>query len=452
MSQIVENVVMENVVSKSKKFRLAGNKFSLTYPRCGIARDSALSMLKGLSKCPSVIIVAREEHKEESKEGESLYHLHIYLQFEKQFTSSKPTVFDIKEGERVYHPNIQPTKNKLDWIRYITKDDDNYASYGIDVGAYIESATKKKSYFFLSEVVQREEITKEMIQENPKALKGLKSLQNDLQAFKMLPTESQIAREPLTKVDIWGSEYVVMPRVFKQKQLWICGSPNTGKSTMVHNLISAGYKGYEMPVNNDWSGYNDTYDFLYIDEFKGGIQITELNKLLEGSPMRLNTKGGVAFKNKNVPVFILSNYRPENVFVNADDVAMESLLCRLQVITNFSDSIVRSINITTENIENIVSPVKSLDVAGDLCVSKKFESNSENVESKESIESRLNISSTTNNEVMGSNQPYVCVSCRGWKWKGKCLCNSCDVCQYVDCEGCPVADVLPRPRVGRMCR
>ena len=146
-------------------------------------------------------------------------------------------------------------------------------------------------------------------------------------------------------------------------------------------LKEAGYKGYEMPLNNDWSGYDDTYDYLYVDEFKGGITIQELNKLLEGVDMRLNTKGGVAFKKKNLPVFIISNYRPEAIYTKVDDDKLDTLLCRLEVIeaeetkSEETKSNVRSINITTENLVNLVNPEKLLDVGEDYTggkVSKYF--------------------------------------------------------------------------------
>ena len=239
-----------------------------------MSRDSAMNHFKNnLSKIPSVIVIGREEHKEESKDGD-IHHLHIYLQFEKQFNSTKPTVFDLKEGDKVYHPNIQSTKNKLDWIRYVVKEDDSYVADGIDVNAYIKSASQKKSYFFLSEVVEKEVITREMIQENPKELRHLKNLVAGLNILKSLPTEADLLKmKPLEKVEIWGVEYKVMPRVHKQKQLWICGPKNTGKTSFLIKLKEDGYKGFEMPLNNDWSGYDDTYDYLYVDEFKGGITI-----------------------------------------------------------------------------------------------------------------------------------------------------------------------------------
>lgn len=444
---VIENVSVSEsaVVEKSKKFRLRGTKFSLTYPRCGMSRDSAVNWFKNSLKMkPSVIIVGREEHKEESKDGD-IHHLHCYIQFEKQFCSYTPTVFDLKEGDKVYHPNIQNTNSKVDWIRYITKEDDNYVAEGINVDAYIKSSTQKQSYFFLSKVVEKEAITREMIQENPKEIKNLPNIVKGLSLYKSLPTEADLVKlKPLEKVDIWGVEYKVMPRVHKQKQLWICGPKNTGKTTFLINLKEAGYKGYEMPLNNDWSGYDDTYDYLYVDEFKGGITIQELNKLLEGVDMRLNTKGGVAFKKKNLPVFIISNYRPEAIYTKVEDDKLDTLLCRLDVVeyeSQESKPNVRSINITTENLVIVATGSESLEEKKEVL---ENEVNAENVVVAENVATE---------RVATESVVEFCNSCGGWSLNGKCACNACEICFSVKCEGCKKVWneeakkwIMPRPR------
>ena len=55
------------------------------------------------------------------------------------------------------------------------------------------------------------------------------------------------------------------PLAVKKRHYWIQGEPNTGKTTWKDkNLLS----GFEIPKNNDWTGYNGEKD-LWIDEFKG---------------------------------------------------------------------------------------------------------------------------------------------------------------------------------------
>ena len=51
----------------------------------------------------------------------------------------------------------------------------------------------------------------------------------------------------------------------KKRHFWICGPPNTGKTTWKNNNLK---DPFEMPKNNDWNGYNGETE-LWTDEFKG---------------------------------------------------------------------------------------------------------------------------------------------------------------------------------------
>lgn len=423
----------QNVVAVAdgvvKKFRLACKKLSLTFPQCPVPREVMIDFL-GSKKDPVIVVVSRETHKDGN------FHLHCYLQYDKQFTSTKSTVYDIVYEGVVYHPNIQPTNDKNAWIKYITKTDIDYLSKGLDVSAYLTSRQNKKSYCFYADVVKKGCITKEMIQQNPKMLRGLKTLLNDLEAYKMLPSEDDVKRPALTSVRIWGQDYTVGPRVFKQPQLWICGSKNKGKTTFINELLEKGYKGYEMPTNNDWTGYNDSYDFLYIDEFKGGITIQELNKVLQGNMCRLNTKGGMVIKNKNIPIFIISNYRPSEVYNKVGDDKLDTLLCRLNVIENYD------IELPVElPVEPSVGKVlgNNLNCDSNITIAKDCNLCKDEIEDDDSTVSIPSVER--------------CGACRGWCVNGRCACNACDICAYVDCAGCSLIwsdevhkNVMPRPR------
>lgn len=420
-----ENVAVENVVAK--KFRIACRKLSLTYPQCPVSRESMMAFLSS-KKNPSIVVVSQEQHKDGNK------HLHCFLQYETIFNSSKPTCFDITVDGETYHPNIQPTKDKNNWISYIIKTDANYLSNGIDVPAYLKSRKEHTSYCFYSEVLKKGAITKEMVEENPRMLKGLKNLLNDLEAYKLLPSEKDLSKPDLTDVNIWGVNYTVAPRRFKQPQLWICGSKNKGKTTFINELISKGYKGYEMPTNNDWSGYNDSYDFMFIDEFKGGITIQELNKVLQGNTCRLNTKGGMVVKNKNMPIFIVSNYRPSEVYSKVDDDKLDTLMCRLIVIENFDD------DSSLKSTSNYLESGSNITTAQDC---KNVREDTPTVVDRESKE----------DAPVSSPSISVCSDCKGYCVNNRCLCNACDICLTVECQGCQLVwsesanrMIMPRPK------
>ena len=202
-----------------------------------------------------------------------------------------------------------------------------------------------------------------------------------------------------------------------------------------------------MPTNDDWSGYDDTYDYLFIDEYRGGLTIQMLNKILEGVDCRLNTKGSVAWKQKNLPVFIISNYRPEEVYNKVEDDKLDTLLCRLTIVEH---STVRSINITTENSVKSVNPVKSLE--NDVPVSGVNLCSVNGVNDLVGVNSAIGVNEVKCEEKVESSVEF-CNSCGGWSLNGKCACNACDICFSVKCDGCQKVWneeaqkwIMPRPR------
>lgn len=89
-----------------------------------------------------------------------------------------------------------------------------------------------------------------------------------------------------------------------------------------------------MSVTEDWlDGFDNDYDLVVIDEFKGQKTIQFLNEFLQGSRMTLKQKGKQYLKEKNVPVIILSNFRLDECYPKAHlDNRLDTLACRLEII------------------------------------------------------------------------------------------------------------------------
>ncbi len=132
----------------------------------------------------------------------------------------------------------------------------------------------------------------------------------------------------------WLSKNVRKPRMFKQKQLYIRGETNMGKSTLVNNLMRY-LKIYEMPKNQWMNGYkNNFYDLIVMDEFEGQYyKISFLNKFLEGGNMWLDIKFGVPYKKTdNPPVLILSNYHLRDTYSRVSESILDTIKGRVDVI------------------------------------------------------------------------------------------------------------------------
>nr|APD30668.1 Replication-associated protein [Sida mottle Alagoas virus] len=103
-------------------FCIKAKNYFLTYPRCSLPKEEALSQLLNL-KTPvnkKFIKICRELHED----GEP--HLHILLQFEGKFQCTNNRLFDMVSPTRSthFHPNIQGAKSSSDVKSYVEKDGD----------------------------------------------------------------------------------------------------------------------------------------------------------------------------------------------------------------------------------------------------------------------------------------------------------------------------------------
>nr|WKW35496.1 replication-associated protein [Sida mosaic Bolivia virus 2] len=106
----------------SKRFQINAKNYFLTYPKCSLTKEEALSQLQGIQTPTNkkFIKIARELHEN----GEP--HLHVLLQFEGKFKCQNQRFFDLVSPTRSthFHPNIQGAKSSSDVKSYVDKDGD----------------------------------------------------------------------------------------------------------------------------------------------------------------------------------------------------------------------------------------------------------------------------------------------------------------------------------------
>nr|WKW49313.1 replication-associated protein [Tomato mottle leaf distortion virus] len=111
-----------------QKFQLNGKNYFLTYPRCSLTKEEALSQLHKLQTPTNkkFIRVCREFHED----GEP--HLHALIQFEGNFRCTNQRFFDLVSPTRSahFHPNIQKAKSASDVKAYVEKDGE-FVDFGI---------------------------------------------------------------------------------------------------------------------------------------------------------------------------------------------------------------------------------------------------------------------------------------------------------------------------------
>nr|AEY75700.1 replication-associated protein [Cotton leaf curl Multan virus] len=106
----------------SKRFQIYSKNYFLTYPKCSLTKEEALSQIQNLQTPTNkkFIKICKELHEN----GEP--HLHVLIQFEGKYKCQNQRFFDLVSPTRSahFHPNIQGAKSSSDVKDYIDKDGD----------------------------------------------------------------------------------------------------------------------------------------------------------------------------------------------------------------------------------------------------------------------------------------------------------------------------------------
>lgn len=328
-------------IPKSKQFRFQGRAVFLTFPQCSTPLHVAVENLQKTNKFNfEEYIVSCEKHQDGNP------HLHAYIRFTKKLSIRRPDFFNFIGNKQ---PNVQKVKNKDSCVAYVAKNGE-FVSHSLDVPAICAAVEKKKE--LKKRKVEKKNI---LVFEAVKSGKTYDDLLSDDLLGPYLVTHSnsvktflvdyedmlQKRRKPNEKpaiciLEIQNSRFNLLKNwEFKEKQFYIFGPPDCGKTTLIMQLEKAGLRGFEIPKNNDFARYDDQlYDFAYLDEFKGQVTVQFLNEFLQGSKMTLPGKyvQGGRIKRRNMPIFILSNYSPTEAYHNKTVFDLQPLLSRLHVI------------------------------------------------------------------------------------------------------------------------
>nr|UUV61370.1 C1 [Tomato mottle leaf curl virus] len=111
-----------------RRFRIHSKNYFLTYPKCSLTKEEALSQILGLQTPVNKLFVrvARELHED----GEP--HLHVLIQFEGKLQCTNERLFDLISPTRSahFHPNVQGAKSSSDVKSYVEKDGD-FIDHGV---------------------------------------------------------------------------------------------------------------------------------------------------------------------------------------------------------------------------------------------------------------------------------------------------------------------------------
>lgn len=358
-----------SVVPPTKKFRFKAGCVFLTYSQCPLSKEMTAVKFLGDLKWPSPdfkaqmrIAIARENHQDGN------HHLHVLVEFPNVMSTSDPRFFDLCHEGVVYHPNIQAPRSKAAVADYITKDDPKPLLMNWDMVVWhqlLEAGRKSskrrsrdpksasssepgkkppKTGDVVADLALNGKSIREMIEERPE-LRGYLLLHcRAVQHFQNVVGNLDLPKPKFGQLWVpttfYAGEYPSSRRCFKvqpdrphrTKGLWLHGPTSIGKTTMIHRMTDLGMIPYWFPYNNDHAQYQDgRYSFIVMDEFVGGVPLNQLNALLDGRPLQLNTKGGSVIKKDQLLVIIISNKEPRLCYPNTDPLVLDALMARFHI-------------------------------------------------------------------------------------------------------------------------
>lgn len=306
---------------RPRKFRLNAKNLFLTWPRNNVDSGTILNRIMEMFGPDNVsyVCVAEEEHEDGTP------HLHAVVCLKKPCDVRNVATLDAVGGK---HGNYQSARNVKDVYTYVRK-----GSKFVEHGVPPQICIGKKSDAIAQSIKRGETLDSVEEMDPGYFMSNLTKIQQYHQWTQVKKLRLAPSLPPYV-IRQWKTTFEIgMERVFKQKQYYLYGPPNTGKTSFILDLMQQGYRGFQIPLNNDFTMYNDeSYDFCYLDEFKGQLPMTFLNEFLQGSPMCLNCKFGMRQKKKNLPTFILSNFDLYSAYKNSEKTAVDTLACRLEIV------------------------------------------------------------------------------------------------------------------------
>lgn len=338
-------------------FKLRCKQMFLTFPQCQTPKETVMDNIKVFfSNLPHKLeqaMVVRELHED----GQP--HLHALIILDRVFETRDPHKLDcLSKGEdgQCKHGNYDTVRHGIRAaVEYLTKEDPFPVLFNMDLQKIL---AKKKTK--ISDDVKKAIDTGVSMLEIMDTFGGFVLLH--LRHIKEYQVERarQLSRVPRfpdgAATPTWATDTNTMEaqrilawinaeifhkdangvrteRPRKQKQLWLHGPPDTGKTGIIMTLAETIRVGWAPMEKGWWDEFEDgAFDLIVFDEFKGGWPIRHINSIVEGVPFHMRRRNGDGMKLKNTPVIITSNFDPYGCYSNLRAEEVDPTMARFTVI------------------------------------------------------------------------------------------------------------------------
>ncbi|CBJ17706.1 replication initiator protein [Bhendi yellow vein mosaic virus] len=268
----------------SKRFQIYSKNYFLTYPKCSLTKEEALSQIQNLHTPTNkkFIKICRELHEN----GEP--HLHVLIQFDGKYKCQNQRFFDLVSPSRSvnFHPNIQGAKSSSDVKSYIDKDGDT-----LEWGGSKSEALR----------VIRELAPKDYVLQFHNLNANLDRIFTPPLEVYVSPFLSSSFDQVPEELEEWVSENVMdaAARPLRPLSLVLEGDSRTGKTMWARSLGPHNYLCGNLDLspkvysNDAWFNIIDDVDPHYLKHFKEfmGAQRDWQSNTKYGKPVQI--KGGI---------------------------------------------------------------------------------------------------------------------------------------------------------------
>nr|AJE24907.1 replication-associated protein [Tomato leaf curl Bangladesh virus] len=306
------------------RFKINAKNYFLTYPKCSLAKEEALSQLLNIQTPTSkkFIRICRELHEDGTP------HLHVLIQFEGKFQCRNNRFFDLTSPTRSahFHPNIQGAKSSTDVKTYMEKDGDvlDHGVFQIDGrsarggcqsanDAYAEAINSGSKAEALN--ILKEKAPKDYVLQFHNLNSNLDRIFTPPMEVYVSPFSSSSFDQVPEELEEWAAENVVSDaaRPLRPISIVIEGDSRTGKTMWARSLGPHNYLCGHLDLspkvynNEAWFNVIDDVDPHYLKHFKEfmGAQRDWQSNTKYGKPVQI--KGGI-------PTIFLCNPGPNSSY------------------------------------------------------------------------------------------------------------------------------------------
>lgn len=281
---------------KAKQFRVNAHKIFVTYARCGLTKDVMLAFFKSKGRLKHYVICV-EKHKDGTP------HIHAALWYMDKPDIRSPRYFDVE----TYHPNFGSVRSWPNCCMYCKKGGDFIESVSFDDSTSDNFSRRQADHEMWTAYHQQ----KQRVEVD-------------------WPVEIKHVDTSLDTVSLtWDPTHRG-----KQRHLWICGAPNSGKSTWLQETFEGKRVFLRRPHQYPFEGYDKESLILYDDITPTFIELTQVSNIHK---IAQHVFGAVRYKQLFWPLgvdlvmIVLSNKHIDEVYEASELNAVRARFVELEV-------------------------------------------------------------------------------------------------------------------------